>query len=297
MPELFSRPKEVNNSENTLEYSPFTAELAKGTDIEDIYSISDSEKPKWDNANYELNKEIKLECVSIRDAYGDTIANTIDDIVEGPDKEIQTLWKKYKEEVLVGEPDYDEYEAWYDPDAGTVTININDCRAGRNYEPPYQVAFHEFGHNIDHKINVKINGDSSALYSELYKDGLLGKTAKAEASEFIENYRLKMEETEGRSVSLDDACARISDELTENIPLTERGDLSDIFEGATDGKINLGVGHGKDYWKDHDNGTEIFAEIFSASICNKGSLTEIKEYFPETYKVFQEIVRSANGNA
>jgi hypothetical protein len=253
---------------------------------EELCKAPESDNPPWES-----------ESVSIRDAYGNGIADTIDDIVEGPDKDVQELWKKYKDEILIADPDYDGWSAWFDTETGAVTIDIENCRSGDIIASPYQVAFHEFGHNIDQKINEKLNNDNGKQMSETYKDGLLGKTAKAEAAEFIENYRSAMEAKEGRAISYEEACEAISDELMEKLPLKERGDLSDIFEGATDEAIHLGVGHGKDYWKLTDNGVEIFAEIFSASICNKGSLNAIKEYFPETYKVFKEIVEVANEQA
>ena len=278
MHEIPGKPKEISGSENMKRLPEMTSEL--------LARYVDSKKAEGD-----------IGAASIRDGYGDSIANTIDDIIEGPDKEIQDLWRKYKDEVLIYNPFYDGWEAYYDPETKTVLININDCRSGSRFESPYQVAFHEFAHNIDFKLNEKINGNGSAAYSETYKDGLLGKTAKKEAADFIENYRAGMEKEKGSPVSINEACEKISEELSLKIPLMERADLSDIFEGATDGKINLGVGHGKDYWKTRDNGIEIFAEIFSASVCNRGSLNAIKEYFPETYKVFMDIVRSSNEQA
>jgi hypothetical protein len=261
----------------------------KGDDIKtqietppEFPEIPESDVPPWENPT------------SIRDAYGDIIADTIDDIVEGPDKDVQELWNNYKDEVLVSDPDYDDWGAWYDREIGAVTINIDDCRQGDTIKLPYGVAFHEFGHNIDHRINKTIDDNTDHLFSEVFKDGLLGKTAKTEAAEFIENYRLEMEQREGRKVSYEEVCDKIGSDLCEKYTLMERADLSDIFEGATDGDVSLGVGHSKEYWKVHDNGVEIFAEMFSASICNKGSLNTMKEYFPKTYEVFKEIVRSAN---
>ena len=274
MREISDKPKEVSDPENAGLPPEIASELLE--------------------RYIEKKAEGDAEAASIRDGYGDSIANTIDDIVEGPDKEIQDLWKKYKDEVLIHDPYYDGREAYYDPKTKTVLINIDACRSGKSFESPYQVAFHEFAHNIDYRINGKVNGDGSSAYSETYKNGLLGKTAKKEAADFIENYRAEMEKKKGSPVSVAEACKKISEELTEKIPLMERTDLSDIFEGATNGKINLGVGHGKDYWKTRDNGIEVFAELFSASVCNRGSLNAVREYFPETYKVFKDIVRTTN---
>ena len=72
----------------------------------------------------------------------------------------------------------------------------------------------------------------------------------------------------------------------------EVGDFSDMLEGATQCFVILGPGHGKDYW-DSDNtklATETFAEMMSAEIANPKSLNCIKEYLPNTYKVYQEMI-------
>ena len=67
--------------------------------------------------------------------------------------------------------------------------------------------------------------------------------------------------------------------------------MSDMLEGAGIGvKYPLGVGHGLGYWKNRDNGKEIFAEILSAEAASPESLACIKKYFPETYKVFRKIL-------
>lgn len=68
---------------------------------------------------------------------------------------------------------------------------------------------------------------------------------------------------------------------------------SDMFEGAGIGKaFPLGSGHGTDYWSGRDSGKEIFAEITSAEAAHPGSLMAIKEYFPKTYKVYQDMLKA-----
>ncbi|MBE5808857.1 MAG: hypothetical protein E7317_11035 [Clostridiales bacterium] len=74
----------------------------------------------------------------------------------------------------------------------------------------------------------------------------------------------------------------------------ERVDISDIFEPTTKVNYPFGIGHRYDhptYWyRAGNHGTEIFAEMFSAEIGNHASLKAIKEFYPETYKVFREIL-------
>ncbi|GHV52241.1 hypothetical protein AGMMS49579_09180 [Spirochaetia bacterium] len=285
---------------------------------DNIFRASDSKQPRWETAEsvHENNNatidarytaslsknplwnahEVLQRPVPIRTAYGETITNNIDRIVEGPDAEIRALWQKYKDKVTITKPGYKGNEAYYSCDEGGVTQNIEVAAKGDAIDTPYQVSFHEFGHNIDYLIN-RTDGDGKPgkFFSESYKDGLLGKTAKQEAESFLLQRWKEHRDKTGQRLLPEKFYSMVQKELMTAIPLLERGDISDIFEGATNGKLCLGAGHGKEYWQHRDNGKEVFAEMFSASICNFGSLNNIKKYFPETYKVFQEMVKIAGG--
>lgn len=87
----------------------------------------------------------------------------------------------------------------------------------------------------------------------------------------------------------------------ELIPLQNRTAISDIFEGATRGKVQAGWGHGKTYWKDQDDWTgvkhsgvskEAFAEYVNASMLNPEMLEVLNQYLPESSKVFDEIIEA-----
>ena len=69
-----------------------------------------------------------------------------------------------------------------------------------------------------------------------------------------------------------------------------RSDISDMFEPVMNLSYPFGVGHGKKYWKNRDNGKEGFAEMFSAEVNNPESLEQIKKFFPESYKIFREML-------
>lgn len=95
------------------------------------------------------------------------------------------------------------------------------------------------------------------------------------------------------------ASYSIQEELRE-IPLGSRAPVSDIFEGATKGGIQAGWGHGKSYWKKHDDWTgvkhsgvaiEAFAEYMEC-IANPEALEVLKKYLPESSKVFDEILEA-----
>lgn len=71
------------------------------------------------------------------------------------------------------------------------------------------------------------------------------------------------------------------------------GDISDIFEGATKGKVIGTGGHSKNYWTTRSVAVEAFAEMFSATTTNPQSLGNIKKYFPKSYDVFNEMLKGA----
>lgn len=85
------------------------------------------------------------------------------------------------------------------------------------------------------------------------------------------------------------------------IPSGARANLSDILEGASGAKIRAGWGHGASYWKDGDAyagiknanlAKEAFAEMFDAYTSSPESLKVLKEWLPESCKVFDEIMEA-----
>lgn len=86
------------------------------------------------------------------------------------------------------------------------------------------------------------------------------------------------------------AYERISSEIN-NLPHSHNDTISDIFEGATRGKVKDYWSHGNAYWKDQDNvPIEAFAEFYSAEVMDPDAVGLIEEYFPESKKVFDELV-------
>ena len=131
--------------------------------------------------------------------------------------------------------------------------------------------------------------------SEVYDSGALGLKLKEEAAEHVKTAwdKLKAEAVKNglpaSSVKKASAYAAVSKELKAMSGLAG-SDISDIFEGATRAKAAGNFGHGVTYWKNRDNGKEAFAEMFSATSVNPASLEKIKDYFPKSYKIFEEIV-------
>lgn len=233
--------------------------------------------------------------------YGDTHAKEVKTMLDNASPDVLKVWNKYQSKFKTSNSKYTGTKAFYSPSSDDVTLNISAASKGNSYQTPYQVLFHEYGHMLDYlaareqghnnytaitEVFAGLDATGSPIFDKKGLGGLLGKTAKNELNKRIKeikkNHGVK---TKGEAADI------LIKEIKDNYSLLARSDVSDMLEGAGLGvAYPLGVGHGKTYWKNRDNGKEILAEIFSAEIASPDSLACIQKYFPETYKVFKNIM-------
>lgn len=243
------------------------------------------------------------------------------------DENLVKVWSKYEDKVKIGDANYKGREHCQ---FGKVYINQKSDLVGNSFENPFGVFFHESGHSIDYLAAREIG--QPMHYSRYYKDGLFPKTIIDEVNELVsatdkrlkEEFKLHKNDVEWMlengiisqwkydfykqngtwvggepKYSKSIAYKTIENQLKE-IPLKARGDISDMFEGATGGKISAGIGHGKSYWsggvfKNDPLATEAFAEMTSANMTNPESLETIKQYLPKSYSVYNEMLEDLAG--
>ena len=80
------------------------------------------------------------------------------------------------------------------------------------------------------------------------------------------------------------------------IPSRDRSGISDVFEGATKGKLRSGYGHGKSYWeqKSYDMlSLEAFANMGSAYMekANNNQMDTFKKYLPKSTAIFEDMLK------
>lgn len=237
----------------------------------------------------------------IDNTYGNTHAQAVKATLQNADPTVKAVWNKYQGKFKTTNANYSGSDAYYSPASDSVTLNIADVASGSSYQTPYQLLYHEYGHMTDYlaargsgygrytafsEIFNGLDANGKVLFTAPGSGGLLGQTAKKELIDCIE----RIKKTHG--VPTEAEAARILvNEIRQSYSLIARSDVSDMLEGAGIGiDYPLGVGHGTSYWKNRDNGKEIFAEIMSAEVASPDSLACIKKYFPETYKVFRDIL-------
>lgn len=236
-------------------------------------------------------------------AYGLNHANAILAILSGAPDSIQEMWRDYASEFRADtHADADDSDAFYSPMDNRVHLGISYVATGDSISTPYSVLYHEYGHMTDYLI-AKSHGFNYSAYSEMFSGvdasgnailgsnrsgGLLGRTAKQELEGHISRFQ-----QENPSFTREQAARALVRETSGKYSLKNRTDVSDMMEGSGIGiAYPLGSGHGLSYWNTRDNGKEIFAEITSAEAAHPGSLQAIREYFPETYKVYQTMVKA-----
>lgn len=272
--------------------------------------------------------EIKLGELEV---YGKKHAKAIRENLESAPEDIQRVWNDCADDFHVIEPRYRGDAANYNAMQDGVKLNITAAGKGSNYQTPYQVVFHEYGHHSDYVLNRKYgDGERLKAFSETYKNGAFGRSLKEEGYNAIRAWakgkgvrelpdiatkieedvekliragvinsseRAKEIQRMKRSLNFSDYvpedvakafCTGIKRELT----LIQRSDISDMFEPIMPKSCQFpfGVGHGVGYWARRDNGKEAFAEMFSAAVNNAESLEQIKRFFPESYKIFKEML-------
>lgn len=102
-----------------------------------------------------------------------------------------------------------------------------------------------------------------------------------------------------RAMKQEDTGKQFADYVNSSYTIYQRSDVSDMYDQYMSNEYNIsypfGVGHGADYWK-LEEGTsrlamEAFAEMYSATATKNESLSVIKEFFPESYKIFMEMLQ------
>lgn len=237
----------------------------------------------------------------IDSTYGATHAQAVKATLQNADPDVKAVWNKYQSKFKTSNAKYSGGTANYSSASDSVTLDIARAASGNSYQTPYQVLYHEYGHMTDYlaarefgynnyvaftQVFNGLDANGKATFIQGMSGGLLGQTAKDELKALIKSTK----KAHGVTTKAE-AAQIIIDEIKKNYSLIARSDVSDMLEGAGIGvSYPLGVGHGKSYWKNRDNGKEIFAEMISAEVASPDSLACIKKYFPETYKVFRTIL-------
>lgn len=308
------------------------------------------------------------------DGFTDEQKNDMIELVNNTEGPVRDLWSQNVDKLNPIKEDVQRGVAHFDKGDGNIHLRIEDAVQGRIDQNPYDVVFHEYGHNIDY-----LNASGSSYLSTTYvdpKSGMkLGEQVLRESGEAVEDYykrnlnkyilkELALQDGPGgmgsrryaesllRDWRSDNGISR-SDERYKNLlsllreadgsegidgiaqflyehgelqsdflfekvighrslgilddfahdiksyyGQKERSDISDMFakyylDHGGD-SYPFGIGHDAAYFQygTDNTGVETFAEMTAASVAQPESLAVIKEYFPKSYKMYIDMIRS-----
>lgn len=199
----------------------------------------------------------------------------IKNIVDNAPKDVQRLYKQFGDGNIENDT-----RSYYHPTYDKIALTVNgytklDEKSG-NYNLSYGTLFHEMGHKID--FRASFGGVPQSMQHGL------------QASAKREYKKLAKEE------GLDELVNELS--FSQKIRgINDWGGLSDVILGASNGKVDFGVGHynakgdpNKAYYS-KKLGEEVFANLFEATALNSKGRKLFEEYFPKTTAKFDEILR------
>ena len=207
--------------------------------------------------------------------------NAHDIIDKCNNEKLKSIWEKYESQIKIADVKY-KGTAHYSPYYDHIKLDINKTANGNKYSSKYQTLFHETGHAIDNKIAMSNKSiiNKAIGYSNSYKNGLFPDTIEKEINDILLKYEKEIKKEildhitdykwlhENKYIDIFEynnwvkngikprkprykqkyAFSKLGNEIRA-IPLDEVGNISDIIEGGTYGKVNVHIGHGSSYWK------------------------------------------------
>lgn len=201
----------------------------------------------------------------------------IKSIIDNAPNDIQRLYKQFSDgNISTGSGSY------YSPSEDKITLKVDGYTKlnenAFNHKESYGTIFHEIGHKIDYRMSFGGAAQSTQHGLQASAKREYKKLAKAKNFDEFVNTLSFAQEVHGTN---------------------DWGALSDIVNGASNGKLNLGVGHynkkglpDKTYYSSK-LGDEVFANLFEVTALNSDGRKLFEKYFPETTAKFDEIIRGS----
>ena len=244
------------------------------------------EKPqKPEKVNSQLTTNVPKDAFNnvkgVSDGFKTGMAETLE---KSNHEAAQKLFVKYADELVCVNANKKSGAHFSSVDRG-VSMNEKNVAAGSNYEVPYEVAFHEFGHMIDWIGNNK----NAWIY--LSNQPINGKRLltiiKADFQDFKKSVGVS------RMAEVVPILKKERDALPPDKQKLVYGNVSDIIEGCTGISYPLGIGHGASYHK-RDGATEreFFAEVLDAAVANPESYAQMERIFPNAVAAVWDLVNA-----
>ncbi len=205
-----------------------------------------------------------------------------DALAKSGNEDVIKLFTQFADRLEVADDKYKK-TANFSRAAGGVRMNIKEVAKQSDYEYPWEVAFHEFGHMIDYLIG-KDNTPKYHVYKYRSHMETNGVTLLDTIKSDFQNFK--------KSLGVSKAQDVIPILKAENLSKYAKGNISDILEKCTNKSYPLGIGHGATYHKrEGATETEFFAEVVASAVTNPESYAQMERIFPNAVNMVWDMVR------
>ena len=321
-----------HNHDKEDKYTQYLQQRQKQYERLAIGSLLPENVLNYQNKANELQNQIessKIEKGQLEEKLGKEHTDKIIETISKTPDNIKKVWNNFINNVNINDINY-KGTAHYSWTNNGIYIDLDEISKDRLdefvgkegkeiYKKAYGTLYHETGHHISaifskkNQKNIDVSEwfESKKYFKEQFaKNGskvkvgqTLDEMIQKEGWEYIDNTLKEMRALakekglKATSINATQVYQKISKDL-QSMSILEQQDISDMFDGITNGKIWGYTQHSystKNYWKKHRVGSEAFAEMFDATINNPESLKRIKEYFPKSYEIFEEIIIDMGG--
>lgn len=211
----------------------------------------------------------------LTDEFRDGMARALNNAAR---EDVKQLYTQYADQLVCVKADATR-GAYFSRWEGGITMNLKEDEKGSDYQKPYEVVFHEFGHMID-----CLAGRATGRPAYISAQGLNGK-------QLVDVIR-KDFQTFKKSLGVSKAVEVIQVLKAENMDKYQCGNISDILEKCTGTSYPLGIGHGAKYHKRPGaTETEFFTEVLSSSIVNPAGYEQMERLFPNAVALVWDMVK------
>lgn len=197
------------------------------------------------------------------------------------DENTKKIYKKYSDKLNIVDTDYEnggKYNGFFNH------MKLNEENDNKNPRGKGTTHFHEYGHMVDDLSDF--NGRTSNDWSYDFGDTL---------KKDYENYIDKVMIDNGFTDKID--AYQYVENWINGTDADNKNGVSDLVTGLSDGNINGKWFHDSWYYTETKLEREAFAHFFEASMCTDSTkLDYIKEVFPESYKVYQQMLEDDLNN-
>ncbi len=265
IPPVVKKPA-ASKAKATAPKSKTTASASKFDEKWFNKNIKDNGFSSGTKFDEDIKKEMIKQLEKTPDAYKQTFIGTL--------KKIKNV-------------NYDDGRSYYKDGSRIININLErKMKECKHYENPLHVYFHEMGHAIDYNATPDgLRFTSGTEFKKAFKKDIEGLNKKISSGLGKLN-----------SLRLDDESRGLQDIFSSLPYLNEKGE----FKGKINSRANYiryNFAHSSDYWRRNDNPavdarSELFAHL-SAAQCSKKQQEYMKEYFPNCWEAFNDLISNS----